>query len=367
MKNHMKKLLDLLLALVMVFSLVACGAKEEAPAAKEEAPAAKEEAPAEEAASEDPIELHFAWCVDVVDASQQQYYDYAEAYVEYLNTTRDDIRITLDLMDGQSSVDKQIGDVETAIAMDVDAIILSCVDAVGLTPVAKDAMAAGIPILDWRDMGDVCTVTVDVDLDTSYGGFAAEWYKEYMEANPDAVLNVGFIKGAPQHPNCFPRFEMLASLQKEYPDQFNLVVEQFGDWTTETAMKMTEDWLQTYPELNCIVGANEETARGSVEVLKSVGRLDEFMITTFNGTTGLDMLHNDEIAMDVGCNKAIGIPMLIDYTINMVLDGLTGHYNFSEQTMRCVTTENVVEYEEWLNSSSDVTKYEFSTLKDSYK
>ena len=68
MKNHMKKLLALLLALVMVFSLVACGAKEEAPAAKEEAPAAKEEAPAEEAASEDPIELHFAWCVDVVDA-----------------------------------------------------------------------------------------------------------------------------------------------------------------------------------------------------------------------------------------------------------------------------------------------------------
>ena len=50
----MKKLIALLLALLMVFSLVACGQKEEAPAAEEEkveAPAEeKDEAPAEEEA-----------------------------------------------------------------------------------------------------------------------------------------------------------------------------------------------------------------------------------------------------------------------------------------------------------------------------
>ena len=39
----MKKLLAILLAMLMVLSLVACGQKEEAPAAKEEAPAATEE------------------------------------------------------------------------------------------------------------------------------------------------------------------------------------------------------------------------------------------------------------------------------------------------------------------------------------
>ena len=46
----MKRFLAVLLALVMMMALVACGGKEEAPAAKEEpkteAPAAKEEAPA---------------------------------------------------------------------------------------------------------------------------------------------------------------------------------------------------------------------------------------------------------------------------------------------------------------------------------
>ena len=53
----MKKLLALLLALTMVFSLCACGAKEEAPA--EEAAPAEESAPAEVAALE-PIVIEFA-------------------------------------------------------------------------------------------------------------------------------------------------------------------------------------------------------------------------------------------------------------------------------------------------------------------
>ena len=62
----MKKYLSLILALVLTFSLAACGAKEEAPAAKEEtkteAPAAKPEAPAakEEAPEETPITISIA-------------------------------------------------------------------------------------------------------------------------------------------------------------------------------------------------------------------------------------------------------------------------------------------------------------------
>ena len=59
----MKKLLAILLTILMILSLVACGAKEEAPAAKEEAPAAEEktEEKKEEAAApaEEQITLKF--------------------------------------------------------------------------------------------------------------------------------------------------------------------------------------------------------------------------------------------------------------------------------------------------------------------
>ena len=63
----MKKLIALLMALVMVFSLCACGAKEEAPAA---APAAPAEAPAEEAA---PAEASVVWKISTVDNEGSDY------------------------------------------------------------------------------------------------------------------------------------------------------------------------------------------------------------------------------------------------------------------------------------------------------
>jgi len=55
----MKKLIALLLALVMVFSLCACGAKEEAPAEEAAAPAEEAAAPAEEAAAGSVYYLNF--------------------------------------------------------------------------------------------------------------------------------------------------------------------------------------------------------------------------------------------------------------------------------------------------------------------
>ena len=53
---NMKKMIALLLALLMVFSMVACGAKEEAPVAKEEAPAASEEKTEEKTEPETPAD-----------------------------------------------------------------------------------------------------------------------------------------------------------------------------------------------------------------------------------------------------------------------------------------------------------------------
>lgn len=52
----MKKLIALLLALIMVFGLVACGAKQEEAPAEEAAPPVEEAPPAEEAPAEEPAE-----------------------------------------------------------------------------------------------------------------------------------------------------------------------------------------------------------------------------------------------------------------------------------------------------------------------
>ena len=85
----MKKIIALLLALVMVFSLVACGSKEEAPAATEEkteapateekteAPAEEEEAPAEESAAAGSV-----YYLNFKPEADQAWQDLAALYTE---------------------------------------------------------------------------------------------------------------------------------------------------------------------------------------------------------------------------------------------------------------------------------------------
>lgn len=317
-------------------------------------------------ASAEKKHLVFAWCVDNVDLSQQNFIDFAQSYIDYLNETRDDISIEIKIMDGQSNVDKQISDVETAVAMGVDGIILSCVDPAGLAPIAKTAMADGIPVLDWRDMGGICTVTFNLGNETAKGVAVADWLCKYLEENPEAELRIGSIWGATSHPNCFPRMSEAKAAAEKYPDRCKFVVDQYGDWGADSAMKITEDWLQAH-DLNCLLVANEEMMIGASEVLRSQGVLDDFVLITYNGETpGLEMIEKGTIDMDVGTLQSVGTPLLIEYAVNMVLDGLTGSYDVTSQLLSTVTKDNLEEYKSLLTDVDWSNPPFESTLKAEY-
>lgn len=365
----MKKLLAIILATVMGITLAACGnssttTPENSGDQEVETDAGTGEVT--ETNNNGKRHLVFAWCVDNVDLSQQNFIDYAQSYIDYLNETRDDFSLEIKIMDGQSNVDKQISDVETAVAMGVDGIILSCVDPDGLTPAAQAAMEAGVPVIDWRDMGGVCTITFNLGNETAKGEAVADWLCEYVESNPDVQLKIGEIWGATSHPNCFPRMEEAKLAAEKYPDNIEFVVEQYGDWGADSAMKITEDWLQVH-DLNCLIVANEEMMIGASEVLRSAGVLEDYLLITYNGEApGLEMIANGTIQMDVGTLQSIGTPLLIEYAINMVLDGLTGSYDVTSQLLSCVTADNLEEYQALLTDVDWSNPPFESTLKDSY-
>ena len=47
---------------------------------------------------------------------------------------------------------------------------------------------------------------------------------------------------------------------------------QIGDWDTAEAMRITEDWLQQYPDLAAIASMNDSMILGSIEAAKAAGR-----------------------------------------------------------------------------------------------
>lgn len=355
------------IAALLTSSILACSLGSTVVFAEEQEYAEVPAIPDKEIGEDGKYHLHFAWLVDNIDISQQGQYDIALAYADYLNSHRDDIEVEFTLMNAESSVEKQINNIETAMAMQVDAIILTCVDPIGVKASCMQAMEAGVPVVDWRDIGRVCTMTFNGGDEGVKGDFAYEWTKQYLEENPELVINAGLQYGATTQTAQFARMEPIQKLEEEYPDRFHILVSQYSDWSSDTSQKMVEDWIQANPDMNFILTASDEQALGVVEALRGANMLDQVTVVTFDGnTTGLNMLKKGDIEADVGLVYSILIGSLVDYSIRCVLEKLTGYYDVSELTSYMVTPENVDEFTEMQVVDFENNMPYETTLKDSY-
>ena len=344
----MKKWVLFALICVLVFSMMACGRGD--------------------GAAGDRIHLRFAWATDNVDISQQGFFDVATEFANWLNKTRDDIFVELILFDGQASVDKQISDVETAMAMNVSGIILSAVDVDGVTPITLRAMREGFPVLDWRGMDGIATVSFINGNEHTKGQFLREWTRAYLIANPDVVFYAGLQQGSTNHPVTYPRMQYIYDLVTEMPGRFHVLVEASSDWSSGTSMRMVEDWLQVHRNMNFLASASEEQMLGAIEALRGGGVLQNFVTAAFNGEEpGVEMIERGELDLTVGVVMPLGMGLLVETAIRMVLDGFAGHIDISEQAMFNVDASNVAEYKQRIVVDYDNIRYFESTLRPSYR
>lgn len=269
----MKKLIAILLTLVMLIGLLAgCAstpAAEETPAAAE-TPAATEEPAAETPAAEEPAAddtkkliyvthgLEDMFCNWLVKCVQQQI---AENYPNY----------SLEILDGKLSSDVQAEQLENAIAMNPDLIFYSAADGYSCTPVVQQAIDAGIPVVMLQaptyDENDnpVCPYA-DCDM-YEVGKMIATYAMDLIPENAQVAMLLGPAGNTHSQLRQKGWDEVLATR----PD-ITVVDVQIGDWDTAEAMRITEDWLQQYPDLAAILSMNDSMILGAIEAAKAAGR-----------------------------------------------------------------------------------------------
>ena len=57
-----------------------------------------------------------------------------------------------------------------------------------------------------------------------------------------------------------------------------------GNYSRAEGMKVTEDWVQSFPQFDAIIAANDQMALGALQALKTSGRLKGVMISGIDGT-----------------------------------------------------------------------------------
>ena len=301
----MKKLIAMLLALVMVLGLAACGgsapAATEAPAAEApaaEAPAA--EAPAEEAPAEkELITVGFAQVGHESDWRMANTADYQKVFSE-------ENGYELMFVDCDNDNAVQIEAVRTSIQQDVDYIVLAPIQSAGWEAVLQEAKDAGIPVIVADRQVDAPAEMYDAFLgtDTHVEGVAAgNWLAEYLNGEPAKILEIYGTIGASA---AIGRAEGFREIAADHPE-WEILDSQSGDFTQTGGQEVMESFIKTYDDFNVVYCHNDNEAYGAMDAMDAAGITygvdGDVIIISFDAThDGLQYTLDGKIHCNVECN-----------------------------------------------------------------
>jgi ribose transport system substrate-binding protein len=202
------------------------------------------------------------WMAGITEAARAE----AEGYED----------VELVVAEGTNDVSTQISQVETFINDGVDAIVLLPFDGAALTPVALQAMEAGIPVVNVDREFDSPFAARTTILGDNYGmGVSAGTYVcEQLGDQPDAV--VAEIAGIDSLPLTQDRSQGFADALAECG--LNVDNRVAADFTVEGGEEAASNLLQAAPQIDAIWNHDDDQGVGVLAAIESAGRDEFFMV-----------------------------------------------------------------------------------------
>ncbi|MGI6153206.1 MAG: substrate-binding domain-containing protein [Christensenellaceae bacterium] len=298
----MKKALTVVvLALVLMFAFTACSQPAAAPeASADAAPPASEEAPSESAeatpeASEEASEEAPAASGDELSginpetgepwkigfSAYGQSNEFAVIFGDAARAKGEELGVTVDLLDAEYDVNKQLSQLETFITNSYDAIIMAPVDASSMDTAMEQIVDAGIPLICFN---------VNVE-DTSYldsfvGSDDVEVGEEITKYACDAIGGEGkvvVIQGQLGMSAEVDRTTGIDNALANYPNIEELARKD-ANWSREEGMSTMENWIQSFGgDIDAVIAENDEMALGAIQALEASGLADDVVVVGVDG------------------------------------------------------------------------------------
>lgn len=183
--------------------------------------------------------------------------------------------------DGEKDVAKQVSQIESAINQGIAGLVIEPVSVDGVVPALEAAKAAGIPVVVVNQKiskPEAADSFVGVE---NFDGGVLE-----MKTAAEAIGgkgNVAFLLGPLGSDAQIGRTEGYYEVLKDYPD-IEVVFEQTANWTTDEALALVENWLQTGTEIAAVVANNDGMAMGALKAVEDAKMLDKVLIYGLDAT-----------------------------------------------------------------------------------
>lgn len=243
----MKKLIIFMLVAVLSFSLVACTQDGQDSAGGEE-------------------QLRMGYIT--MDLGNP----YFVKLIEGMEEEAEELNIDLSIHDGGNEVEPQIKAMEDLITQDVDAIILSANSSEALNPMIQQAQEANIPVIAANAEvmePDAYVGSIEYDNGFQAGEIAGEYIKENLDGEAKvAILRFSTIPAALERTD--GQEDGLLSIA---PDAE--IIAKPDASTRELGLNTVETLLQSNPDLNVVMGVNDDAVLGAYQAMKAAGKEGE--------------------------------------------------------------------------------------------
>ena len=309
----MKKFIAMLLALVMVLSLAACGAKEEAPAATEApaAEAAPEAAPAPEAPAAPEIKVGIA-APDVTHGWVAGVAYYAEKYCQD-NGLEYKVHTSADAAEMQAGLQDLVAWGAT--------VIVSFPQWAGMETAMQEIIDMGIPVVNF-DVDVACEGIYKVTGDNYDMGYQSAKYivEKAGEAAYIAVLDVPSSGSV-----CELRKQGFYDYLNEIGyDQSNIQEFTLESFSRDDGLKNAADILEKMPHIDAFYSMDDETSIGTIQAMNEAGRTEIKAITGGGGCQEyFNIIASDE-GKAIGAASALYSPAMIQDAIKVAIKLMNG-------------------------------------------
>ena len=319
----LKKMLAMALALCVLLTLAACSTSEEADTSGE----------AETSADGT---YHIGFALDTYSNAINA--EIARVLEEECSNRGYQLTTT----DAEGDASKQLANISSLIAAQVDAILVLPVSSNAIAEGIPAAYDAGIPIAtvlrDTPNVADkyVCfSGTNDVEL----GEIGGQWIVDATGGSGKIV----YITGRAGVSTAEDRTVGFHNIVDQYPD-LEIVAEQDGNYNRSDAMTVMEAILQANPQIDAVWCANDEMAGGVCQAISAAGREGILVGGANLQADAYERLLSGEQAADITTPCAMVIPAL-DAVVT-VLEGGTVTEKTMYYPLDLVTKENAEQFKD---------------------
>lgn len=262
-------------AVLVAFALFACS---DGSGSKETATGDKKEAAGGKATKKDGETIRMAFSAPGAD------HGWLAALTENARNEAEDLGdVELILLEGTNDSAAQVSQVEQLIAEDPDVLVILPHEGGPLTPIAQEAMDAGIPVVNVdREFESPTAYRTWIGGDNyGIGVSAGNYFAEELDCKGKVVEIQGLagISVTEQRSAGFAD-----TIKDKCGNGIEVVAQQPADFVPDKGLTVMETILQQHAEIDAVYTHDDDMAMGVVSAIENAGREDEMFLTGAGGS-----------------------------------------------------------------------------------